>query len=94
MVAGAGKIAFVPDAVALRDDYTAAAMALEDATDQRTLRYLTQFLGGLARCVDDNALEREMDALADLQSKGVAVQSQVARIAGLVQDRLSETAPI
>ena len=84
----------VPDAVALRDDFAAAAVALEDASDQRTLRYLTQFLGGLARSVDDNTLEREMDTLAELQSKGVGVHSQVARIAGMVQDRLAQTAPI
>lgn len=84
----------IPDAVALRDDLSAAAIALEDASDQRTLRYLTQFLGGLARSVDDTSLETEMNTLADLQSKGSAVQTQVARIAGMVQDRISETAPI
>ena len=84
----------VPDAVALRDDYAAAAVALEDACDQRSLRYLTQFLSGLARSVNDNALEREMNELAKLQSKGAGVHTQVARIAGLVQDRLAQTAPI
>lgn len=84
----------VPDAVALRDDLAAAAVALEDSSDHRTLRYLTQFLGGLARSVDDTNLEREMDTLADLQSTGAAVQSQVARIATMVQDRIARTAAI
>jgi len=84
----------VPDAVALRDDFAAAAVALEDASDQRTLRYLTQFLGGLARSVEDNTLEREMNTLADLQSKGAGVHTQVARIAGIVQERLAQTSPI
>lgn len=83
-----------PDTVALRDDLTAAAVALEDANDQRTLRYLTQFLGGLARSVDDDLLEQEMNTLADLQTNGGAVHVQVARIAGLVQDRISQTAAI
>lgn len=84
----------IPDAVALRDDLAAAAVALEDANDHRTLRYLTQFLGGLARSVDDSPLEQEMKALAELQSQGGAVHSQVALIAGMVQDRISATASI
>jgi hypothetical protein len=33
--------AVVPDEVALRDDLAAAAIALEDACDQRILSYLT-----------------------------------------------------
>lgn len=86
--------AVAPDEVALRDDYAAAAVALEDPSDQRTLRYLTQFLGGLARSVDDKRLEAETKALAELQSKGKSVQSQVARIATMVQDRIARTAAI
>lgn len=81
----------VPDEVALRDDLTAAAMALEDPTDLRTLRYMTQSLSGLARCVNDTPLEQEIEGLATLQSNGVALQSQVARIAAMVQDRIAQT---
>lgn len=81
-----------PDHVALRDDLTAAAIALEDPTDQRALRYLTQFLGGVARSVEDTNLEQETAALAKLQSSGHAVHGQVARVAALVQDRLAKTA--
>ncbi len=84
----------VPDEVALRDDLAVAAMALEDTSDDRTLRYMTQFLGGLARSVNDTPLEQEMETLASLQSNGVAVQSQVARIAAMVQDRLARTEAI
>ncbi len=84
----------IPDEVALRDDLAAAAIALEDPTDQRALRYLTQFLGGVARSVDDTPLEREMDALASLQTNGKAVHSQVARIAAMVQERIARTAVI
>ncbi|MCF2905247.1 response regulator [Octadecabacter sp. CECT 8868] len=84
----------VPDVVALRDDLSAAAVALEDTTDQRTLRYLTQFLGGLARSIDDDQLEQETHVLAALQTQGDAVHGQVARIAGMVQERISNTAPI
>ncbi|MCF2872435.1 response regulator [Octadecabacter sp. G9-8] len=84
----------VPDPVALRDDLTSAAMALEDPNDDRTLRYLTQFLGGIARSVDDTTLEKETEALADLQTAGQAVHSQVARVAAMVQDRISRSAII
>ncbi|HCP81851.1 MAG TPA: response regulator [Octadecabacter sp.] len=84
----------IPDEVALRDDLEAAAVVLEDANDQRALRYLTQFLGGVARSVADTPLEREMDTLAKLQTSGEAVQSQVARVAAMVQDRIARTSPI
>ena len=84
----------IPDEVALRDDLEAAAVVLEDATDQRALRYLTQFLGGVARSVADTSLEREMDTLAKLQTSGEAVQSQVSRVAAMVQDRIARTNPI
>lgn len=84
----------VPDEVSLRDDFAAAAVALEDPTDQRALRYLTQFLAGVARSVDDRPLEHEMDTLAELQTKGQSVNGQVARIAAMVQDRIARTAMI
>lgn len=84
----------VPDEVALRDDLAAAAVALEDPSDQRALRYLTQFLAGVARSVDDRPLEQEMNTLADLQTRGQAVHGQVARIAAMVQDRIARTATI
>lgn len=81
----------VPDAVALRDDLEAAAVALEDTSDQRSLRYMTQFLGGIARGVNDTSLSNEIDALAQLQVNGQAVHNQVARIAAIVQDRIVRT---
>lgn len=86
--------AVAPDEVALRDDYAAAAVVLEDPTDQSSLTYLTQFLGGLARSVDDKPLEAETEALAELHPKGKSVHSQVARIAAMVQDRIASTAAI
>lgn len=84
----------VPDEIALRDDLEAAALALEEAPDARTLSYVTQFLGGVARCVDDKRLEKETVALADLQINGRDVAGQVKRITQLVQNRISSTASI
>ncbi|SLN43461.1 response regulator [Pseudooctadecabacter jejudonensis] len=84
----------IPDEVALRDDLAAAAVALEDPTDARTLRYLTQFLGGIARSAGDTPLAQETQTLAQLQTDGSAVGSQVARIAAMVQDRIARTAAL
>lgn len=81
-----------PDDVALRDDLTAAAMALDHSDDPQTLRYLTQFLGGIARSAHDTRLENEMDQLATLQTAGKRVDAQVARISQMVQDRIKRTA--
>ncbi|PVA06723.1 response regulator [Thalassorhabdomicrobium marinisediminis] len=82
----------VPDQVALRDDLAAAAMVLADAEDRRSMRYLTQFLSGLARCTEDRPLAQEVAKLEDLYSKGLDVDRQVARLTDLVQDRIAETA--
>lgn len=84
----------IPDEVALRDDLAAAAVALEDPTDARTLRYLTQFLGGIARSAGDTNLEAEAKTLATLQTNGNAVQGQVERIAAMVHDRIARTAAL
>jgi len=82
----------VPDEVALRDDLAAAAVALEDSENARTLRYVTQFLGGIARSVDDAHLEQETKALAHLQTTGREVNGQIERVTELVQRRISRTA--
>ncbi len=84
----------VPDEVALRDDLTAAAMALADANNKRTLKYVTQFLGGLARSADDPNLEKETQALAQMDGSSTAVDGQVERIAAMVRDRIARTASI
>ncbi len=53
-----------PDPIAYRDDMAHVADVLESATDIRTLDYIAQFLGGVARSADDNALIMASDALA------------------------------
>lgn len=84
----------VPDAVALRDDLSAVALALEGADDPRILRYVTQFLGGVARSAEDSTLEQETATLSNLQSDGRSVRSQIARVAAIVQDRIAQSAAI
>lgn len=78
-----------PDPVAFSDDLAHAAEILGEDHDGATLDYLAQFLGGLARSVADAPLEQAARALARSRGKARASRSDIARLAGLVQDRLS-----
>lgn len=79
-----------PDPIAYRDDMAHVADVLESATDIRTLDYIAQFLGGVARSADDNALIMASDALAAKRARGGSAASELATVAGLVQERLAE----
>lgn len=79
-----------PDPIAYRDDMAHVADVLEGASDTRTLDYVAQFLGGVARCAQDKELARASDALAAKRAVGDSAASEAATIAGLVQRRLSE----
>ncbi len=79
-----------PDPVAYRDDMAHVADVLEEASDTRTLDYIAQFLGGVARSAQDKELCRATDALAAKRAVGDSAASEAATIAGLVQLRLSE----
>lgn len=79
-----------PDPIAYRDDMVHVADVLEDVQDTRTLDYIVQFLGGVARSAQDTELLQATNALAAKRARGDAAASETAVIAGLVQDRLSE----
>jgi CheY-like chemotaxis protein len=57
--------AVTPDRLAVRDDLTRVATVLGETPDARTLAYVAQFLGGLARSAGDAELEAAASALAD-----------------------------
>lgn len=79
-----------PDALALRDDLTAAASAIDEAGQApRKLGYLTQFLGGIARSTDDDPLEQAVAQLDELNRNGQATASQLAQVSALVQARIA-----
>ncbi|NBD30549.1 MAG: response regulator [Alphaproteobacteria bacterium] len=78
-----------PDTIALRDDLSAAADALSGAVDRRRLRYLAQFLGGVARSARDTPLCDAVERLQDQLTNGQSTAGQRARIAAMVQDRLA-----
>ncbi|WP_420011283.1 response regulator [Tateyamaria sp.] len=79
-----------PDPIAYRDDMAHVADVLDSDGDTRTLDYIAQFLGGVARSAEDNDLILAADALAAKCARGDAAASEAAVVAGLVQQRLAE----
>lgn len=79
-----------PDPIALTDDLTHIADVLTVAEDDRTYDYVTQFLTGLARTARDSALEEAASSLADQRSKGAPVTAELARLAGIIQNRIEQ----
>lgn len=78
-----------PDPIALRDDLSHMAQVLSVARDQPAFGYVAQFLAGLARSSHDDALELAASAL---RRRGGPSPSDISRLSGLVQERLSNSA--
>ncbi|OWU86579.1 response regulator [Oceanicola sp. 22II-s10i] len=78
-----------PDRIAFREDMEYVAEMIDGVRDDAGLDYVAQFLGAVARSASDAALADAAGALADARRAGRAIQPDVARLAGLVQARLS-----
>lgn len=78
-----------PDRGALRDDLAHVAEVLAAASDTTAIDYIARFLAGVARSARDEPLEQAAAALARDHSAGRALAADLARISGLVQDRLA-----
>jgi CheY-like chemotaxis protein len=83
-----------PDMLAYQDDLTHIAEVISEAPDGRTLDYIAQFLSGVAMCAHDDSLEAAAVSLANSRAKGRGTGSDVARVAGIVQERLDRRASI
>ncbi len=81
----------VPDEMALRDDLEHVADVLSQKNDGDTLDYLAHFISGLARTAFDVQLEAAAGALASDRASGRSTDTDVARICGMVQERLTAT---
>ena len=79
-----------PDPIAFRDDMAHVADVMEGASDTRTLDYIAQFLGGVARSADDSELARATELLAATRARGGSAAAEAATVAGLVQRRLAD----
>ncbi|MEC9311084.1 MAG: response regulator, partial [Pseudomonadota bacterium] len=83
-----------PDAMAYHDDMVAMAEALEGPADGPVLRYITQFLSGVARSARDTVLLDAVDALRADQRAGCDVAPGIAQVSGLLRDRMVQRARI
>ncbi|RJL03942.1 response regulator [Paracoccus aestuarii] len=81
-----------PDASGLRDDLTHVAEILSSAQDTTEIDYIARFLAGVARSARDPALEAAAAALARDHDAGNALATDLARISGMVHDRLAHAA--
>lgn len=79
----------VPDQGALRDDLAHVAEVLSQADDTAAIDYIARFLAGVARSSHDRPLEDAATALARDHAQGQTLAMDLARISGMVQDRLS-----
>lgn len=78
-----------PDPLALQDDLAHVAEILSFGADDETLDYIAQFVAGLARSAGDAPLEAAAQGLALQRRAGHPYLSDLARVTGLVQDRLA-----
>ena len=83
-----------PDAIAFRDDLSLAADLLSSTEDESTLTYITQFLTGVARSARDDDLEAAAMTLAARRKNGGSFGSDLAKVAGMLQDRIEKSAVI
>jgi len=77
-----------PDPIAFRDDLAHIADVLTTSDDERTVDYVAQFLTGVARSAHDEALETAAVSLAARRQSGGSIRSELAQVAGILQDRL------
>lgn len=83
-----------PDQIAFQDDMAHIAGILGDETDGKMMDYVGQFLSGVARIAHDKALSEAAETLILMRKDGQSTQGQARRIAGLVQERLTQQAAI
>ncbi|WEF26002.1 response regulator [Paracoccus sp. S3-43] len=81
-----------PDPSGLRDDLAHVAEILSTAQDTAAVDYIAHFLAGIARSAHDPVLEAAATALARDRDAGHALATDLARISGLVQERLARVA--
>ena len=80
----------VPDKIAYKDDMAHIADMLDNEPEDGALDYVAQFLAGVARSAEDAGMERAATALAEKRAGGECATTEVAMIAGMIQDRLTE----
>ena len=83
-----------PDPVAYHDDLNHIAQVLRGADGDRTLDYVTQFLGGIARSARDHDLDAAVTRLTVTRDRGGDPAPSVAALSDMVHERLAAAGPI
>lgn len=78
-----------PDPLAYRDDMVHASNLLDEHSEGPVLDYISQFLGGVARSANDGQLAIAAEELGAQRRGGKALNTRLAHVAGLVQERLA-----
>lgn len=83
-----------PDTLALQDDLSHIADVITTADDDQTVDYVAQFISGVAKIAHDSSLEIAAEELALKRVNGESIRSELAVVAGLLQDRIGDRAVI
>jgi len=88
------NIEIVPGPLAYRDDMAHIADVLSENPSNSDLDYLAQFVTTVARSAQDDILQQAAASLTDARSGKAPTGTIVARMAGLVQERLAQRAVV
>lgn len=77
-----------PDRASLQDDLVHMAEVINTEPEGKTLDYIAQFLGGVARSAHDADLESAATGLATSRAQGRRTHKDLARVAGVLHERL------
>ncbi|MFD1196372.1 response regulator [Seohaeicola saemankumensis] len=83
-----------PDTTAYRDDIAHVAHLLSAAEDDSVLDYVTQFLEGVAVLAGDTPLRAANQSVVAARAAGQPLRSDLAHLAGLLQDRIADRVAI
>lgn len=83
-----------PDRLALKDDLIHMAEVINTAPHGKTLDYIAQFLSGVARSAHDGDLEAAAAGLAHARAQGRKTSMDLARVAGLLHERLETSSVV
>ncbi|MFU1479325.1 response regulator [Roseovarius sp. C7] len=81
-----------PDPMAYRDDLSHVALLVDGTPSPRMLRYISQFLTGIARTAEDNELLLCARTLGETLDHGESPARTLAQLAALLQDRVADRA--
>lgn len=83
-----------PDTFALRDDIMHAADILALAEEDQAVRYVIQFIGGVARASRDMPLQRAVESLDAQRATGRAIAGSRSQLATMLDARIAAAAPV